>query len=59
VHCNEEVTAIIYNRLADQYRSTHEPVAVVFSCDRHVRLIKRYCHSDAEDVTYLPSHCPF
>ena len=57
--CHEEVTAIIYNRLADQFRSPHEPVAVEYSCDRHVRLIQRYCHADSEDVTYLPNHMPF
>ncbi len=57
--CHEEVSAIIYNRLAGQFRSVLEPLAVVRSCDQHIRVIMQYCHADEGDVTYLPNHCPF
>jgi hypothetical protein len=51
--CHEPVSVVIYNRLADQFRSPHEPVAVVYACDKHRRAAAQWCHASDDDITYI------
>lgn len=57
-NCHNQVTATVYNRRGDQFRTPHEPIAQLFSCDQHLIFIKHYCHASESDVTDLRDRIP-